>query len=71
MTFFLNFSDKLSGKEAACQCRRYGFDPWTGKIPWRWKGQPTPIFLPVKSHGQRTWQAIVHGLQKSWTGFRD
>ena len=28
----------LSGKEAACQCRRYkrhGFDPWVGKIPWR------------------------------------
>ena len=51
MTFFLNFSDKLSGKEAACQCRRYGFDPWTGKIPWRRKGQPTPIFLPEKSQG--------------------
>ena len=23
----------LSGKESACQCRRHGFDPWTGKIP--------------------------------------
>ena len=23
----------LSGKESACQCRRYQFDPWSGKIP--------------------------------------
>ena len=23
----------LSGKERACQCRRYGFNPWVGKIP--------------------------------------
>ena len=32
----------LSGKESACQWRRYGFDPWAGKIPWRKKWQPTP-----------------------------
>ena len=25
-----------------------------GKIPWRRKGQPTPLFLPEKSHGQRS-----------------
>ena len=25
----------LSGKESACECRRSGFDPWVGKIPWR------------------------------------
>ena len=43
----------LSGKESACQCRRYGFDPWVGKTPWRKKWQPTPIFLPGKLHGQR------------------
>ena len=23
-----------------------GFDPWIGKIPWRRKWQPTPVFLP-------------------------
>ena len=23
----------LSGNESACQCRRQGFDPWSGKIP--------------------------------------
>jgi len=25
-----------------------------GKMPWRRKWQPTPVFLPGKSHGQRS-----------------
>ena len=25
--------------------RRPRFDPWAGKIPWRRKWQPTPVFL--------------------------
>ena len=29
-------------------------DPWVGKIPWRRKWQPTPVFLPGESHGQRS-----------------
>ena len=32
---------------------RSGFDPWIGKIPWRRKWQPTPVYLPGESHGQR------------------
>ena len=31
-----------------------GWDPWIGKIPWRRKRQPTPVFLPGKFHGQRS-----------------
>ena len=31
---------------------RPGFNPWVGKIPWRRKWQPAPVFLPGKSHGQ-------------------
>ena len=27
---------------------------WVGKIPWRRKWQPTPVFLLGKSHGQRS-----------------
>ena len=42
----------LSGKESACQCRRLEFNSWTGKIPWRWKWQPAPVFWPGESHGQ-------------------
>ena len=30
------------------------FDSWFGKIPWRMKWQPTPVFLPRKSQGQRS-----------------
>ena len=34
--------------------RRLEFHLWVGKIPWRRKCQPTPVFLPGKSHGQRS-----------------
>ena len=36
------------------QCRRYGLDSRVGKIPWRKAWQPTPVFLPGESHGQRS-----------------
>ena len=55
--FFLGFPGGASGKEPACQCRRHKthrLDPWIGKIPWRKAQQPTPGFLPGKSHGQRS-----------------
>ena len=32
----------------------HGFNPWVGKIPWRRTWQPTPVFLPGESHGQRS-----------------
>ena len=44
----------LSGKEPTYQCRRCWFDTWFRKIPWIRKWQPTPVFLPGKSHGQRS-----------------
>ena len=34
--------------------KRHGFNPWVRKIPCRRKWQPTPIFLPGESHGQRS-----------------
>ena len=40
--------------ETAYQCQRWEFDPWVGKIPWRRKWQPIPVFLPGKSHRQRS-----------------
>ena len=33
---------------------RHGFDPWVEKIPWGRAWQPTPVFSPGKSHGQRS-----------------
>jgi len=41
-------------KKSAWHCRRCGFDHWVGKIPWRRAWQPIPVFLPGKSHGQRS-----------------
>ena len=41
-------------KESTRQCRRCRFSPWVGKIPWRRKWQPTLVFLPEQSHGQRS-----------------
>jgi len=32
---------------------RDGFDLWVEKIPWRRTWQPTPVFLPGESLGQR------------------
>ena len=45
------------GKDPVCQCRKHKrcrFDPCVRKIPWRRTQQPTPVFLPGESHGQRS-----------------
>ena len=39
-------------------------DPWIGKIPWRRKWQPTLVFLPGKSHGQRSLAGYSPGGHK-------
>ena len=36
------------------QCRRSRFNHWVGKIPWRKKWKPTPVFLDREFHGQRS-----------------
>ena len=56
----------LSGKESTCQCRRHKrskFNSCVRKILWRRKWQPTPVFLPGKSPGQRT-LSIACGISK-------
>ena len=52
-----SFPGGASGRESACQCRRHkgwGYNPWVRKIPWRRVWQPSPVFLPGESHGQRS-----------------
>ena len=63
----LDFPGGSSGKDSACQCRSCRFDPWVEKIPWRMKWQPTPVFLPGKSHGQRSLVSYSPWGRKSWT----
>ena len=63
-------------KESACQYRRHGrcgFNPWVRKMAWKRKWQPTPVFLPGKSHGQRSlvgycpWGCKELDVTDNWT----
>ena len=38
---------------ATREMQETGVDSWVRKMPWRREWQPTPVFLPGKSHGQR------------------
>ena len=49
----LIFLPAVKNPPAIQEMWRPRFDPWVGKIPWRMKWQPTPVFLPGKSHGQK------------------
>ena len=50
----LGFPGGSDGKKICLQCRRPGFDPWVGKIPWRRKRQPAPVSFPGEFHGRRS-----------------
>ena len=41
------------------QCWRPMFNPWVGKISWRRIWQPTPVFLPGRSHGWRSMAGYI------------
>ena len=61
---YKGFQGGTSGKEPTCQCgrhKRLRFKPWVRKTFWRRAWQPTAVFLPGESHGQRS--LAVHG---SW-----
>ena len=45
---------RLRWQRICLQCRKSGFNPWVGKIPWRKKWLSTPVFLLGESHGQRS-----------------
>ena len=54
----MGFPGGSDGKESGCNAGdlglRLGFNPWVRKIPWRRAWQPTPVFLPGESQGQRS-----------------
>ena len=52
--FMVGFLGGSDIKSVCLQCRRPGFNPWVGKIPWRRKWQLTPVLLPGKFHGLRS-----------------
>ena len=48
------FRSGSDGQRICVLRRRPRFDPWVGKMPWRRKWKPIPVFLPGKYHGQRS-----------------
>ena len=44
----------LKKKKIYLHCGKPEFHPWVGKISWRREEQPTLVFLPGESHGQRS-----------------
>ena len=61
-------------RQRTCQCkshRRFRFNPWVRKIPCRKKWPPAPVFLPVKSHGQRSLVGCSPWVARSRTRLRD
>ena len=48
------FPGGSDSKESVCNAGRPRFTPWVGKIPWRRKWEPIPVFLPGEVHGQRS-----------------
>ena len=64
------FPGGTSGKELTYQCRRHkkpGFSPWVRKIPWSRAWQPTPVFLPEESFGQRNLVSYgSHRVRHDW-----
>ena len=71
---FIDFPGGASDKEPACQCgrpKRHGFHPQVGRISWRRAKQPTPVFLPRVSHGQKSLVGYsLYRVAKSWTGLK-
>ena len=65
------FRIKAQHKESTCKCRRCVFNPWAGKIPWRREWQPTPVFLPEESLGQRSLVGYSLRVTKSRTRLSD
>ena len=61
------FPGGSAGREYAYDAGDPGFDPWVGKIPWRRARQPTPVFLPGESHGQRSLAGHSCGVTESDT----
>ena len=64
------FPDGSVGKELSCNVRDTGDAGSThglGIPPWRRKWQPTPVFLPEKSHGQSRLEGYSPKGHRHWT----
>ena len=68
--YILGFPGGASGKESACQRRRYErcrFDVWDRKSPGGGHGNPFQCSFLENPMGRGPWWATVHRVAKSWT----
>ena len=57
----------LSSKESACNAGGLGLIPGLGRSPGEGNGCPLQYSGLENSMDRGAWQAIVHGVVKSWT----
>ena len=69
-SFHLSFPDGSDSKESACNAGDLDLIPGLGGFPWRRKWQPTPVFLPGESYGQRSLAGCNRYHRSALGGFR-
>ena len=68
--FLKGFPGLSDGKESAYNAGDPSLVFWVGKIPWRREWQSTRVFLPGKSHGQRSLAGYSPFRILLWKSFR-
>ena len=68
---FIGFSQKLLGKESACQAGDVGLIPESGSSPGEGNGNPLQYSCLGKPMDRGAWQATVHGVAKGRRGLSD
>ena len=71
MCNLLGFPGGSDGKESACNAGDLGSIPGMGRSPGEWDGYPLQYSCLENSTDRGVWQAIVHGVAKSWTQLSD
>ena len=60
----MKFPSDSAVKDPPARIHQTQFDPWVGKIPWRRKWQPTPVFLPGNPMDREALWATVYGVAR-------
>ena len=61
----VDFPGDSDSKESPSNAGDPGSIPQLGRFPWRKAWQPTPVFLPGESHGQKSLVSLVSRIQLS------
>ena len=62
----MDFPGGLDSKESACDSGDVGSIPGSGRSPGEGNGNPLQYSCLENSMNRGAWQAIVHGVSKSW-----